>query len=130
MEKQTIKVLVRECLSVLQQPARIHPIDLKIITPTIVTISALTILMDLIVMVLTNTDDILLMMPIFIMHQEKEVMVGATILMMLIIIIHQQVDVMAGEDTLIMKVVIHTIMKRSLECKFKCNSRLWLQHKC
>eukprot|EP00957_Ditylum_brightwellii_P198964 15165626-Ditylum_brightwellii.AAC.1 len=53
-------------------------------------------------------------------------MAGATILMMLIIIVHQQVDVMAGEDTLIMKVVIHTIMRRSLECKFKSNSRLWL----
>eukprot|EP00957_Ditylum_brightwellii_P002340 179671-Ditylum_brightwellii.AAC.1 len=61
METQTIKVIVRECLSVLQQPTRTHPIDLKIITTTIVTISVLTILVDLIVMVLTNTDDILLM---------------------------------------------------------------------
>eukprot|EP00957_Ditylum_brightwellii_P190234 14480079-Ditylum_brightwellii.AAC.1 len=59
-----------------------------------------------------------------IMHQEEEVMAEATILMMLIIIIHQQVDVITGEDTLIMKVVIHTIMNRSLDGKFKCNSRL------
>eukprot|EP00957_Ditylum_brightwellii_P039490 2987450-Ditylum_brightwellii.AAC.1 len=35
METQTIKVLVRESLSVLQGPARTHQIDLKIITPTI-----------------------------------------------------------------------------------------------
>eukprot|EP00957_Ditylum_brightwellii_P194901 14848320-Ditylum_brightwellii.AAC.1 len=64
------------------------------------------------------------------MHQEEEVMAGATILRMSIIIIHQQVDVMAGEDTLVMKVVIHTTIECSLECKFKCNSRLWPQHKC
>eukprot|EP00957_Ditylum_brightwellii_P056882 4312302-Ditylum_brightwellii.AAC.1 len=67
------------------------------------------------------------------MHQEEEVMAAVTILMMLIIITHQQVDVMTGQDTLIMKVVIHTIIKRCLDCKFKCNSRLWrtvwLQHK-
>eukprot|EP00957_Ditylum_brightwellii_P021943 1654852-Ditylum_brightwellii.AAC.1 len=35
IETQTIKVLVMECLSVLQQPARTHPIDFKIIPPTI-----------------------------------------------------------------------------------------------
>ena len=65
------------------------------------------------------------------MHQEEEVMAGATILMMLIIIVHQQVDVMAGEDMLIMKVFVHTIMKRCLECKLKCNrSILWLELKC
>eukprot|EP00957_Ditylum_brightwellii_P097081 7393154-Ditylum_brightwellii.AAC.1 len=103
METQTIKVLVRECLSVLQQPARTHPVELKIITPTIVTISVLTIRVDLIVMVLTSTEDILLMMSIFIMQQEEEVMAGATIFMMLMIIVHQQVDVMTGEDTLFMK---------------------------
>ena len=51
------------------------------------------------------------------MHQEEEVMAGATILITLIIIVHQQVDVMAGEDMLIMKVVVHTIMKQCLECK-------------
>eukprot|EP00957_Ditylum_brightwellii_P047597 3615713-Ditylum_brightwellii.AAC.1 len=70
------------------------------------------------------------MMLIVIIHQEEEAIAGATILIMLIIIIHQQVDVTAGEDTFITKVVIHTIMKCCLECKFKCNSRLWLQHKC
>eukprot|EP00957_Ditylum_brightwellii_P022499 1697800-Ditylum_brightwellii.AAC.1 len=65
------------------------------------------------------------------MHQEEEVMVGATILMMLSVIVHQQVDVMAGEDMLIMKVGIHTIMKRCLECKLKCNRTiLWLERKC
>eukprot|EP00957_Ditylum_brightwellii_P108689 8290473-Ditylum_brightwellii.AAC.1 len=130
METQTIKVLVRECLSVLQWPARTHPIDLKIITPTIITVSVLTIIADLIVMVLTNGDNILLIMLIVVMHQEEEVMVGATILIVSIIIVHQQTDVMTEEQMLIMKVVIHTIMKRSLECKIKCNNRLWLQHKC
>eukprot|EP00957_Ditylum_brightwellii_P142650 10868640-Ditylum_brightwellii.AAC.1 len=35
METQTIKVLVRGCLIVLQWPAKTHPIDLKIIPPTI-----------------------------------------------------------------------------------------------
>eukprot|EP00957_Ditylum_brightwellii_P065826 4993000-Ditylum_brightwellii.AAC.1 len=44
-------------------------------------------------------------------------MAGATILIMFIIIVHQQVDVMAGKNMLIMKVVVHTIMKRCLECK-------------
>ena len=82
-------------------------------------------------MVLTNTEDILLMMSIFIMHQEEEVMAGATVLITLIIIVHQQVDVMAGEDMLIMKVVVYTIMKCCLECKLKCNMRIfWLEHKC
>eukprot|EP00957_Ditylum_brightwellii_P116625 8896057-Ditylum_brightwellii.AAC.1 len=46
------------------------------------------------------------------MHQEEDIMAGATILMTLIIIVHQQVDVMAGENMLIMKVVICTIMKQ------------------
>ena len=59
------------------------------------------------------------------MHQEKDVMVGATILIMFIIIIHQQVDVIAGEDMLIMKVVVHTIMKRCLECKVQWNMRIF-----
>eukprot|EP00957_Ditylum_brightwellii_P040412 3058095-Ditylum_brightwellii.AAC.1 len=64
------------------------------------------------------------------MHQEEEVMAGATILMTLIITVHQQVDVMAGEDMLIMKVVVHTIMKHCLECKLKCiRSILWLERK-
>eukprot|EP00957_Ditylum_brightwellii_P001644 127373-Ditylum_brightwellii.AAC.1 len=90
METQAIKVLIRGCLSVLQQPARIHPVDLKAITPTIITISVLMITVDLIVMVLTSTEDILFMMSIFTMHQEEEVMAGATILMMLITIVHQQ----------------------------------------
>eukprot|EP00957_Ditylum_brightwellii_P175406 13353168-Ditylum_brightwellii.AAC.1 len=88
METQTIKSLVRECLSILQWPTRIHPVDLKFIKPTILTTSVLTILIDLIVMVLTNTDNILFMVFIVMMHQEEEVMAGATILMMLIIIIH------------------------------------------
>eukprot|EP00957_Ditylum_brightwellii_P185914 14154176-Ditylum_brightwellii.AAC.1 len=70
------------------------------------------------------------MMSTLIMHQEEEVMAGATILMILVIIVHQQIDEMAGEDTLIMKVVIQTIMKRCLECKLKCSSSiLWLQCK-
>eukprot|EP00957_Ditylum_brightwellii_P194367 14803203-Ditylum_brightwellii.AAC.1 len=90
METQTSKVLVRECLSNLQRPARTHPVDLKIIAPAIVTISVLTIIVDLIVMILTTTEDILLRMSIFIMHQEEEVMAGSTIFMMLTIIIHQQ----------------------------------------
>eukprot|EP00957_Ditylum_brightwellii_P016644 1251647-Ditylum_brightwellii.AAC.1 len=65
------------------------------------------------------------------MHQEEEVMTGATILITLIIIVHQQADVMAGEDMLIMKVDIHIIMKRCLECKLKWNMRiLWLEHNC
>eukprot|EP00957_Ditylum_brightwellii_P040751 3084501-Ditylum_brightwellii.AAC.1 len=65
------------------------------------------------------------------MHQDEEVMAGATILIVLIIIVHQQIDVMAGESTLIMKVVIHTIMKCCLEYKLKCNSSiLWLECKC
>eukprot|EP00957_Ditylum_brightwellii_P160475 12216802-Ditylum_brightwellii.AAC.1 len=65
------------------------------------------------------------------MHQEEEVMAGATILVMLIIIVHQQVDVMAEEDTLIMKVVVHTIMRYCLEYKIKCNMKIsWLEHKC
>ena len=65
------------------------------------------------------------------MHQEEDVMAGATILIILIIIVHQQVDVMAGEDMLIMKVVVHTIMKHCLECKVQWNMRiLWLEHKC
>eukprot|EP00957_Ditylum_brightwellii_P187744 14295324-Ditylum_brightwellii.AAC.1 len=65
------------------------------------------------------------------MHQEEEVMAGATILIALIIIAHQQVDVMAGEDMLVMKVGIHTIMKRCLECKVQCNMRIfWLECKC
>jgi hypothetical protein len=46
METQTIKVLVRGCLLVLQQLARTHPIDLKIIPPTIVIIFILTIIVD------------------------------------------------------------------------------------
>eukprot|EP00957_Ditylum_brightwellii_P177330 13507836-Ditylum_brightwellii.AAC.1 len=65
------------------------------------------------------------------MHQEEDVMAGATILITLNIIAHQQVDVMAGEDMLIMKVGIHTIMKHCLECKVQSNMRiLWLEHKC
>eukprot|EP00957_Ditylum_brightwellii_P090921 6923388-Ditylum_brightwellii.AAC.1 len=65
------------------------------------------------------------------MHQEEEVLAGATILMTLIIIVHQQVDVMAGEDMLIMEVVIHTITKHCLECKVQWNMGiLWLEHKC
>eukprot|EP00957_Ditylum_brightwellii_P028801 2175922-Ditylum_brightwellii.AAC.1 len=64
------------------------------------------------------------------MHQEEEVMAGATILMILIIIVHQQVDLIAGEDMLIIKVVIHTIMKRCLECKLKCNRSVsWVERK-
>eukprot|EP00957_Ditylum_brightwellii_P152110 11581419-Ditylum_brightwellii.AAC.1 len=53
------------------------------------------------------------------MHQEEEVLAGATILITSIITIHQQVDVVAGEDMLIMKVVVHTIMKCYLECKLQ-----------
>eukprot|EP00957_Ditylum_brightwellii_P069228 5256171-Ditylum_brightwellii.AAC.1 len=65
------------------------------------------------------------------MHQEEEVMTGATILITRIIIVYQQVDVMAGEDMLIMKVAVHTIMKRCLECKVQWTMRiLWLEHKC
>eukprot|EP00957_Ditylum_brightwellii_P034320 2603195-Ditylum_brightwellii.AAC.1 len=64
------------------------------------------------------------------MHQEEDVMAGATVLITLIIIIHKQVGVMAGEDTLIMKAVIHTIMKHCLECKVQWNMRfLWPEHK-
>eukprot|EP00957_Ditylum_brightwellii_P033281 2521382-Ditylum_brightwellii.AAC.1 len=65
MHAQSIKVLVRECLLVLQWPAKIA-------------------------MVLTSTEDTLLMISIVIMHQEEDVMVGATILIILIIIVHQQ----------------------------------------
>eukprot|EP00957_Ditylum_brightwellii_P120654 9203478-Ditylum_brightwellii.AAC.1 len=43
---QTSKVLVRGCLLVLQRPARTHLVHLKIITPTVVTISILTIIVD------------------------------------------------------------------------------------
>eukprot|EP00957_Ditylum_brightwellii_P092741 7061526-Ditylum_brightwellii.AAC.1 len=65
------------------------------------------------------------------MHQEEDVMVGATILIMFIIIVHQQVDMMAGEDMLIMKMVVHTIIKCCLGCKVQWNMRiLWLEHKC
>eukprot|EP00957_Ditylum_brightwellii_P094887 7226556-Ditylum_brightwellii.AAC.1 len=131
MVAQAVKDLVRECLLVLQLAARTHPIDLTTIITTFVTISVLRVVEDLIVMVLTNTDNILLMMSIFIMNQEEEVMAGATILMMSIIVIHLQVDVMAGEYKLIIKMVIHTIMKHSLEYRFKCNSSvLWLQPNC
>eukprot|EP00957_Ditylum_brightwellii_P021627 1631047-Ditylum_brightwellii.AAC.1 len=59
------------------------------------------------------------------MHQEEEVMAGATILMMLVIIVHQLVDVMAGEDLLIMKVAVHITMKHCLEFKLKCNSSFY-----
>eukprot|EP00957_Ditylum_brightwellii_P184209 14030984-Ditylum_brightwellii.AAC.1 len=128
MVTSTIKFLVRECLLVLQWVARTNLIDLTIITTTIVIISVLTNVVDLIVMNLTNTDDILLIMTIVMIHQEEDVMAGATILIMPIIIIHHQADIMAGEDMLIMNMVICTIMNPCLECKFKCNnSRLWLQ---
>eukprot|EP00957_Ditylum_brightwellii_P103211 7866726-Ditylum_brightwellii.AAC.1 len=46
METQTVKLLVTVCVSVLLQPTRTHPVDLKIITPTFVTISVLSILVD------------------------------------------------------------------------------------
>ena len=131
MATQTIKVLVRECLLVLQQVTRTHPTDFTIINTTIEVISVLTIVVDLIMMVSTNAKYILLMMLIVIIHQEEDVMAGATILVMFIIIIHQQVDVMAGEDMHIMMVVVHTIMKRCLECKVQWDMRiLWLEHKC
>eukprot|EP00957_Ditylum_brightwellii_P068121 5171022-Ditylum_brightwellii.AAC.1 len=62
------------------------------------------------------------MMLIVIIHQDEAVMTGDIIFMTLSIIIRLQVDVMAGEDVLILNVVIHTIMKRCLEYKFKCKS--------